>query len=123
MGKKTKAPHSFSEQAAGERTHREATQSDSFSPTAHAPPLPASEAPRPVNKVTLQPSVASRDGYYFKLADGSIQGPLSADKFDWYRLLILGHSCIGKCCAVRMGAELRHRQPAGVNERGGSNPE
>jgi len=78
------ASPSSSEQAAGGKTHREATPSDSVSPTTPAPPLPASEAPRPVKKVTLQPSVASRDGYYFKMADGRIQRPLSADKFEWY---------------------------------------
>jgi hypothetical protein len=132
------APLSSSEQAAGGKTHREAKQSDSFSPTTPAPPLPASEAPRPVKKVTLQPSVASRDGYYFKMADGRIQGPLSADKFEWYRgssARTCTHALVPTrtrpswalmywqvlCCAYVCG--LRHRQPAGVNARGGSNPE
>lgn len=51
-----------------------------------APPSSSEQvaAPRPVKKATLQPSVASRDGYYFKMANGRIQGPLSADKFEWY---------------------------------------
>ena len=132
------ASPSSSEQAAGGKTHREATPSDSVSPTTPAPPLPASEAPRPVKKVTLQPSVASRDGYYFKMADGRIQGPLSADKFEWYggsSALTRTHALVPTrtrpswallhwqvlCCAYVCG--LRHRQPAGVNARGGSNLE
>ena len=39
--------------------------------------------------VTLKTSIASKDGYYFKSKEGKTIGPLGADKFEWYLLLVV----------------------------------
>ena len=62
-------------------TPAQAERADSAAPIAAHSDAGGARATPSAAKAVQPPS--TRDGYYFKKADGRVQGPLSADKFEW----------------------------------------